>query len=376
MKINLTDVGVSALKPPPRGQVTVWDSKSPLGVRISQGGTKTYVIFNGDGIRRTVGRTNVLSLSEARVNARRMIAERTLGIKAPEPVSGIRYTAAVSLFIAEHYRDKKPKTKSEVQRLLTNHFASISKMVLADITDRDISTQLAKLADRPSEQLHAFRALRVFFRWCVRPPHRHIRHSPLEGYPAPGKDRKGSRILTDRELCKVWNACEGLFGDMVRLLILWGARNGEIGRLQPQWNEGRVIVIPGDFTKNGRAHAIPLHPMARAILSRRKTNSLYYFPGHIQDSHFKDGSWGKLKKELDKRSGVTGWQCRDIRRTFRSGMAKLGVSRDLCEVLLNHVTGAGRTDLDEIYDRYDYLPEKRAALAAWELHLKKILALK
>jgi hypothetical protein len=30
--------------------------------------------------------------------------------------------------------------------------------------------------------------------------------------------------------------------------------------------------------------------------------------------------------------------------------------------MLNHVTGGGKTHLDEIYDRYDYLPEKRAAL--------------
>ncbi|MGY4345746.1 hypothetical protein ACVWXM_002213 [Bradyrhizobium sp. GM7.3] len=28
--------------------------------------------------------------------------------------------------------------------------------------------------------------------------------------------------------------------------------------------------------------------------------------------------------------------------------------------MLNHVTGGGKTHLDEIYDRYDYLPEKRA----------------
>lgn len=63
-KINLTDTGVYGLKPPARGQITVWDSKSPLGVRVSQGGAKTYIMFNGDGRRKTVGRVDVLSLSE------------------------------------------------------------------------------------------------------------------------------------------------------------------------------------------------------------------------------------------------------------------------------------------------------------------------
>ncbi|MEY9401834.1 hypothetical protein ABIF79_008209 [Bradyrhizobium japonicum] len=41
--------------------------------------------------------------------------------------------------------------------------------------------------------------------------------------------------------------------------------------------------------------------------------------------------------------------------------------------MLNHVTGGGKTDLDEIYDRYDYLPEKRAALQKHEAYLRKLL---
>ena len=33
----------------------------------------------------------------------------------------------------------------------------------------------------PSEHAHALAVARTFFRWCVRPPHRYIDHSPLEG---------------------------------------------------------------------------------------------------------------------------------------------------------------------------------------------------
>lgn len=121
--------------------------------------------------------------------------------------------------------------------------------------------------------------------------------------------------------------------------------------------------------------------MARAILDRqdklgnncRDKNTDCYFPGHIKGTHFNDGSWAKLKKELDNQSGVTGWQVRDLRRTFRSTLARLGISRELAEIMLNHVSGEGKTDLDEIYDRYDYLPEKRAALQKLEAHLKKMV---
>jgi hypothetical protein len=41
--------------------------------------------------------------------------------------------------------------------------------------------------------------------------------------------------------------------------------------------------------------------------------------------------------------------------------------------LINHVSGKNRTELDEIYDRYDYLAEKRDALAHWELRLQRIM---
>jgi hypothetical protein len=112
MKINLTDVGVRVLKPPPKGQITVWDKTSPFGVRVSQGGTKTYIIFKAEGQRLSLGRADAVSLTEARTAAKRFFAERTFGIKAPEPSSGIKFNAAVIEFIEEHYRGKKPRTPS------------------------------------------------------------------------------------------------------------------------------------------------------------------------------------------------------------------------------------------------------------------------
>ncbi|WP_083846471.1 site-specific integrase [Bradyrhizobium sp. ORS 285] len=374
MKTNLTDVAVRALKAPPKGQLTVWDKTSPLGVRVSQGGSKTFILMIGSGKRRTLGRFGILTLSKARDEARRIVAEKTLGISRPIVKTGKLFDAAVPAFIEEHYEGKKPRTKHEANRLLTTRFPGLNKKLLSEITDDDISADLKKLAATPSEQLHAFRTLRVFFKWCMRPPHRYIKHSPLEGFPAPGKDKKGKRILSDDELVKIWDACEGPFGDMVRLLILWGCRNGEIGRLMPEWRERQVITIPGEFTKNGRAHAIPILPMARLILERRRTNARYYFPGRLIDDHFKDGSWGKFKNELEKRSGVTGWQLRDLRRTFRSTLARLKVPREIAEIMLNHVTGGGKGELDEIYDRYHYLPEKTDALKKLEAHLKRLFA--
>src|SRR5262249_11178177 len=150
------------------------------------------------------------------------------------------------------------------KRHLERHFLpAFGKKALTELSDSDIQAQLKKLDRVPSEQLHAFRVLRTMLRWCTRPPRRFIAHSPLEGYQAPSLDRRGTRTLADVELVKVWRAAEGSFGAMVKLLILWGARNGEIGRLRRSWMDSDVLTIPGEITKNHRSHAIPLLPMAQ-----------------------------------------------------------------------------------------------------------------
>jgi hypothetical protein len=61
----------------------------------------------------------------------------------------------------------------------------------------------------------------------------------------------------------------------------------------------------------------------------------------------------------------------DIRRSVETRLQRLGVSRDERAQLLSH----GRTSgvQGKHYERYDYLDEKRAALALWEKHLASVV---
>lgn len=61
----------------------------------------------------------------------------------------------------------------------------------------------------------------------------------------------------------------------------------------------------------------------------------------------------------------------DIRRTVETRLQALGVSRDVRAQLLSH----GRTSGVQArhYERYDFLPEKRAALRLWEEHLASVV---
>jgi integrase len=65
---------------------------------------------------------------------------------------------------------------------------------------------------------------------------------------------------------------------------------------------------------------------------------------------------------------VAPWTIHDLRRTAATMMAKLGVARFTLSRILNHadqsVTG--------IYDRHEYLAEKRHALEQWAQFLEQL----
>jgi len=362
--LHLTDMAVRALKPTD-GYVSYWDDTTPgFGIRVGKR-SKTWTVMRGRNRERiSIGKYGDLSLAEARAEAKRLLST------APEPrVVALTFAKARERFIEENYRDTKPRTKTEVERLLKKHFKALDHRQLPAINDADVKKELDKLEDTPSEQLHAFRAIRCFFRWCVKPPRRFIKHSPMEGYEPPSSDKRGTRILSDDELKAVWKAAQKPPHPIIRLLILWGTRNTETIVTERKWASDAVLTIPGEFTKNGRDHSIPICPLAQETLELFPEGT-HFFSSRWGDGHLSFAGLAKIKAEVMKASGTKDWQTRDLRRTFRSNMARLKVPRDLAELLINHAPPV----LDDIYDRYDRLEEKREALAKYEAFLIALLA--
>jgi hypothetical protein len=62
------------------------------------------------------------------------------------------------------------------------------------------------------------------------------------------------------------------------------------------------------------------------------------------------------------------WRLHDLRRSMRTGLGKLGIAPHIAELCINHVKGG----VQAIYDRYTYLPQIGAALAAWAVHVEMI----
>ena len=142
-----------------------------------------------------------------------------------------------------------------------------------------------------------------------------------------------------------------------------------------QWSEvdGDLWVIPREKVKKDRPHSVPLTGSAAVVLS-----GLSVVPRVLNDNGFVFTTTGgrrpssnfcKTKRELDRLSGVAAWTIYDIRRTVRSKLAEIGVRREVARKLLNHEDGK----IDRIYNRHDYLAEKREALEKWETSLMQVV---
>ena len=206
-KAVLTDISVRALRLPKRGQITYWDETlSGFGLRVSQGGAKTFVLIEGPNRQRhTIGRYPTLALKTARNQAKRLKAELTLGLHKPSTIS---FADAKEMFLDACRQKNKPRTVTDYTRILNRHFR-LGRMRLGDISRADVQKRLAKLRETPSEQNHAFVAARVFFNWALR--EQLISANPIAGMTTPNRLVSRDRYLSDQELVARVNQFERNF---------------------------------------------------------------------------------------------------------------------------------------------------------------------
>jgi integrase len=366
--MRLTDIAIRALPAPAKGQTKVSDdSLHGFGIRVSQGGTKTFFLQVGSDRRfMSLGRYPLISLQDARGEAKRLLAEFTLGRLRPQSLA---YADAIRLFLADKAKSARPRTLADYTRHLHRHFNF--KGQLKDVNHAQVAHRLERLKDVPSEHNHARTVAIIFFNWCME--RRYITDNPVVGI-SPYERKRRSRILTDIELKRIWDACASdelpqYFRTIVRLLILLGQRETETAALNRGWIGKDTITLPGEITKNKQEHAFPIGERAREILAAQNDIGLL-FPAKNKP-HKPFCGFGKAKIELDKLSGVTGWTLHDLRRTFRTNLGKLGVAPHIAERFVNHISA--RTDMERTYDVYAYMPEMQDAIEKWESHLANFI---
>jgi integrase len=372
--MRLTEITIRNLAAPAAGQATYWDASLPgFGLRLSQGGARSFVVVHSETrTRQTIGRYPIISLADARSEARRLMAEITLGLNKPPTVT---FETALDEFLLSSEKRNRPRTARDYRRLLTRHFlAPLGTKQLGDITALSIRRIIDNLLSTPSECSHAFAAIKIFFRWAARGGL--VQANPCERLSSPTKPLPRERVLTDDELCRVYLAARSggyQFGTALQLLILTGQRRTEIGSLRWDWidTEKRTITLPSAATKNKRTHTFPYGQMTADILAAVPRLGPHVFPGNRGPDVAITG-WSNFKAKFDKTCRIAPWTLHDLRRTFATGLAALGVRLEVTEKLLNHVSGS-LGGIVGVYQRHSFQDEMRAANVLWESHIASLL---
>lgn len=79
--------------------------------------------------------------------------------------------------------------------------------------------------------------------------------------------------------------------------------------------------------------------------------------------------WSKMMTRLRAASGVNGVGLHDLRRTYRSALADLGVREEIAEAMIAH----RRSDLVSRYNRAQLWDQRRAAAEAFDAWISALL---
>jgi integrase len=387
--MKFTEATVKAFAAPPdKADHYEWDDTIPgFGFRCQSGGRKAYLIKYRIGVMQrklTLGATNKVSLEAARINAKASFAKVAMGVD-PANERSLAVSNAAKTFdpvIDGYTKDMQTevdlgnlsqKHHDATKNFLKNYFKPLHGMGLASIKRADVSVQLNRIKDKngPFAMNHARSALSSFFNWAI--GNGLTETNPVDKTKKT-KAKSRERILKNDELKTVWHALPNNdYGKINKLLILTCQRRSEISDLEvTEFNrDERQIELPGERTKNGLPHIVPLSDAAIAILDSIDMTDRKYVFGRNLSGPF--SGFSKAKTELDLEAKIDPWVIHDLRRTGSTRMGDEGVLPHVVEAVLNHISGT-RAGVAGTYNKAKYIKEKREALDTLATFVKRVVA--
>jgi integrase len=352
------------------------------------------------------------NIKAVRDDARSVRTKAKAGIDPKRKVVSGDFAKVVARFVDEHA--KHNRTGKETARILNLYAVpEWADKNIESITKSDVSALLNVIADGKIKAndkrlgtpavARAVRAqLTSLFNWYVDNYGSDEFRSPIvrtkKTIQWKPKDRE--RVLADEELRALWAACGdmGVYGAAVKSALLTAQRFLKVGQMRRadlkervrlqgrqengEWVPDSEIGNVWDATrdndpKNKRVSVVPLSNLARKVITAvpiidadKPKDFVFTINGQAPLK-----AWAKYKARLDRKmlallrqwAAARGddaeavelkpWQHRDLRRTARTFMSRMGVDSKIGE----HALGHALPGVEGIYDRHHYLSEKREA---------------
>jgi integrase len=389
-------------------------------IRVLSSGVKTFqYIYTLRGKRRrmNLGNYSTTTLKDARkkyLDAAKQVAdgidpqeEKTISTPIPE----VKTVSDVAKEFLENWSKKYYSTlwHYNVELALKNDVLPvIGSRVISTIRRREIISLLDVVVARaPGQARNVHKALSKMF-WYAKKHREYIDSNPctdmLDSIPALRVAEGKTRTLDDKEIKKLWSRIDrGPGSDSVKralkLVLVTAQRPEEVAELHSREIEIGVgkprcqlcrrcgwWTIPWERIKTENSetlkrtredHRVYLSPLAMSLIGDMKG---FIFPSATGEEPIRRNSLSQRvkrgisthrngKKRQFEYYGLPGWGPHDLRRSARTGMAKIEVPKDWAEEVLNHKDKKIRS----IYDQHKYDAQKKKALTKWAEHLESII---
>jgi len=331
-----------------------WDTEQVgLGVRVKPTGVKSFCVqyrnAQGRSRRVTLGKYGRMTLDQARKAAREKLSAVDRGGDPAEERSAARGAPTVaqlaSRYMAEHSEVKKKSESIRKDRFLVDHYIlpALGRYNVDEVSREQIAKLHHGLRKKPYQANRVLEVVRKMFNlaeaWGLRPdgtnPARHVQKY---------KEKKRQRYLSEdgwARLGKVLAEVEQKNSEMpsvvtaVRLLIFTGCRLSEILNLRwddVDWEHGCLNLRD---SKTGQRF-VPLGQFALDFLQNtsRQAGNPFVCPGArpMRPLVNLQRPWRRLRE----RAGLEDVRLHDLRHSFASMGAGVGMSLPVIGKLLGH----------------------------------------
>jgi integrase len=426
-----TDRQVAALKPKATIYETAIAGVRGFQIRTFPSGTKAfelrYTATNGARRRLPLGEYPNVSLADA---SKKAAAARVKVVDGADP-AGERQaektrarTGETLDELAEAYwaaaakglhggrgRPKAASTLNVEKPRYANHISpKLGTRRFADLTRSDVKAFMRELAsgDRAADTVASIgRLLSAILSFAVH--EERIEANPAMGLTQPLALKPRDRLFPDASLKALWKPLSAVptfepveqpkgkgepetsaaVAMALRLALLTLTRRADVAGAR--WEEvdwkARTWTVPGVRHKSRKPHVVPLGPEALALIrtaaqitdgpkaSAEKLQAGYIFPSPLdRKRHITERAMTRALARMCEDAKIPPGSPHDFRRTGATHMTgeQLGIRRFVVSKVLGHAAHEGAA-VTAVYDRNEYLPEKRKALEAWEGLLLEIV---
>jgi integrase len=383
------------------------DTEAPgLLVEVNRDGSKSFRYFRrmpadhgGRLVKMTLGSVTDFSLPDARVWASGLSNSLVRGVDPRDEIRAAReqreanetaakVATAVEVMTVQraydHYIEQitlthgKMTVAGKISRWNVAIGPAVATKALADVTHEDLQTIVERklAAGFPSAANHLVADIKTMFRWFTRQGRSFtgLKVDPSADVYRLAAKVERDRVFNMRELRIFLRAladCDDSTRRFMSLLLLSGQRydnvmTAKLGHWCVDTDAWEIETM-----KNGDANVVPLSAWGRSFFQQ---DGEFVFPSPKiagQPCATNSGSISmKVRAKMDRIAGeeLARWVPHDLRRVVSTHMARFGVDEKVVEAVLAHRPQG----VKRIYNRWQYLSEKRLALALWEAEIIRL----